>query len=191
MMIAAENRNTYTKSALMTEFVSHALSTTIAFMLLLASGASAAASIDDAALANEQNTEDWLGYGRTYSEQRFSPLEQVSAKTVEKLSVDWFVDLPDAVGLVATPLVADGIMYFVSSRNIVYAVEATSGRELWRFDPKVAEVSGRRMRVSYLHGSRGVALWDDKVLEHDDGGSRKIALYLGRTKSIQRQSADR
>jgi quinohemoprotein ethanol dehydrogenase len=163
MMIAAENRNTYTKSALMTEFVSHALSTTIAFMLLLASGASAAASIDDAALANEQNTEDWLGYGRTYSEQRFSPLEQVSAKTVEKLSVDWFVDLPDAVGLVATPLVADGIMYFVSSRNIVYAVEATSGRELWRFDPKVAEVSGRRMRVSYLHGSRGVALWDDKV----------------------------
>ena len=120
-------------------------------------------TINDAALADESNTTDWLAYGRTYSEQRYSPLQQINEETVSKLAVDWYIDLPDAVGLVATPLVADGVMYFVSSRNIVYAVDATSGDTLWRYDPKVAEASGRRMRLSYLHGSRGVALWKDKV----------------------------
>jgi len=126
-------------------------------------GMAAGIAINDEALGDENNQQDWLAYGRTYSEQRFSPLDQVNSKTVANLKVDWFMDLPDAVGLVATPLVADGVMYFISSRNIVYAVAATSGQELWRFDPKVAEVSGKRMRVSYLHGSRGVALWADKV----------------------------
>ncbi len=132
--------------------------------LLLAAGLSQARTINDAALADESNASDWLAYGRTYSEQRYSPLTQINAGNVAKLQVDWYADLPEAVGLVATPLVADGIMYFVSSRNHVYAVEADSGRELWRYDPKVAEVAGRRMRVSYLHGNRGVALWEDKVI---------------------------
>ena len=54
-------------------------------------------------------------------------------------------------------------MYFVGSRNIVRAVSATSGKVLWRYDPRVAEVAGDRLRVSFLHGSRGVALWKNKV----------------------------
>jgi|TARA_Y100000031_G_C8251393_1_gene400699 quinohemoprotein ethanol dehydrogenase len=105
----------------------------------------AATQIDDRALADESNEQDWLAYGRTYSEQRFSPLKQINSNNVQNLKVDWFIDLPDAVGLVATPLVADGVIYFVTSHNIVHAVEATSGREIWRYDPRVAEVSGRRM----------------------------------------------
>ena len=122
-----------------------------------------ARQIDDVALADAANTGEWLAYGRTHSEQRFSPLTQIKASNVSQLKVDWFLDLPDDVGLVATPLVADGVMYFVGSRNVVRAVSAISGEIIWRYDPKVAEVAGDRMRVSFLHGSRGVALWKNKV----------------------------
>ena len=133
-------------------------------LTLMVTGVGATArEIDDASLGDESNTAEWLGYGRTYSEQRFSPLEQINTSNVAQLKVDWYIDVPEAVGLVATPLVADGVMYFVGSRNIVRAVSATTGKPLWLYDPRVAEVAGDRMRVSFLHGSRGVALWKDKV----------------------------
>ncbi len=143
--------------------------------ILLTGLPGAASEIDDAALTDESNTAEWLAYGRTYSEQRFSPLTQINASTVSKLRVDWFIELPEAVGLVATPLVADGVMYIIGSRNIVRAVNAKTGEVLWRYDPRVAEVAKDRMRVAFLHGSRGVALWKDKVyLATVDG--RLIAL---------------
>ena len=130
---------------------------------ILAPGASGATRIDDAALSDESNTEDWLAFGRTQSEQRFSPLTQINIGNVSRLKVDWYRDLPEDTGLVATPLVANGVMYFVGSRNIVRAVSATSGEIVWQYDPETAKHAGNRLRVSYLHGSRGVALWNDKV----------------------------
>ena len=130
---------------------------------LTAYSAYAAQHIDDAALGDESNSTDWLAHGRTYSEQRFSPLDQINASNVANLKLDWFLDLPDAVGLAATPLVSKGVMYFTGSHNIVRAVDASSGELLWTFDPRVANGAGDRLKVSFLHGSRGVALWDDKV----------------------------
>ena len=141
------------------------VSATCIFAVALLWGAEcfAATRIDDAALKDESNTEEWLAYGRTHSEQRFSPLTQIDATNVGQLKVDWYRDLPEDTGLVATPLVANGVMYFVGSRNVVRAVSATSGELIWQYDPKVTEHAGNRLRVSFLHGSRGVALWHDKV----------------------------
>jgi quinohemoprotein ethanol dehydrogenase len=119
--------------------------------------------IDDAAIEDESNTEEWLAYGRTYSEQRFSPVKEIKASNVSQLKVDWYLDLADVVGPVSTPLVANGVMYFVGSRNVVRAVSITTRKILWRYDPKVPEIAGDRMRVSFLYGSRGLALWHDKV----------------------------
>ncbi len=154
-----------------------AFTVTLLFTLALLSGGctSATTRIDDEALANESNSEDWLAFGRTYSEQRFSPLTQINATNVAGLKVDWVRDLPEDTGLVATPLVADGVMYFVGSRNVVRAVSATSGELVWQYDPKVSEHAGNRLRVSFLHGSRGVALWQDKVFAGTADG-RLIAL---------------
>jgi quinohemoprotein ethanol dehydrogenase len=143
---------------------------------------SSAGAVDDAGLTDESNTADWLGFGRTHNEQRYSPLTDINDGNVDKLKVDWFVDLPKAVGLVATPLVADGVMYFVSSRNLVSAVNATNGEMLWRYDPEVANHAGERMRVAYLHGNRGVALWDDKVI---------FATVDGRLVALDRKSGKR
>ena len=87
--------------------------------------------VDDAAMADESAGENWLAFGRTYSEQRFSPLDQVNDSNVASLGVDWYLDLPNSRGLVSTPLVVDGTMYFVESMNRIRAVDATSGEELW------------------------------------------------------------
>ena len=117
--------------------------------------------VDDAALGNEAAGDNWLAYGRTYSEQRFSPLAQVNESTVSRLAPDWVVELPNDRGLVSTPLVVDGVMYFVRGMNVVRAVSATTGAALWEFDPEVRAVAGQ-MRAGWDH-SRGIGFWKGKV----------------------------
>ncbi|MDH3271865.1 MAG: PQQ-dependent dehydrogenase, methanol/ethanol family [Gemmatimonadota bacterium] len=116
--------------------------------------------IDDAAMADETR-EDWVSYGRTSNERRFSPLTQVDDATVQGLSPDWYVVLPDDKGLVSTPLVVDDVLYFIGSMNIVRAVDATSGEPIWTYDPRVRDYADR-MRVGWDH-NRGIAFWGDKV----------------------------
>ena len=118
--------------------------------------------VDDRSMADETAGENWLAFGRTYSEQRFSPLEQVHAGNVAELGVDWYLDLPRSRGLVSTPLVVDGVMYFIESMNRVQAVDAASGELLWQFDPEVAENHGADMRIGWEH-NRGIGIWEDKV----------------------------
>jgi quinohemoprotein ethanol dehydrogenase len=125
-----------------------------------AGGGSADRGIDDRAMADEAR-EDWVAYGRTSNEQRFSPLTQVDAETVTELRPDWFLELPDDNGLVSTPLVVDGVLYFIGSMNRVRAVDATTGELRWTYDPHVEEYADR-MRVGWDH-NRGIAFWKGKV----------------------------
>ena len=66
---------------------------------------------DDAAISNEDQTTDWLAYERTQNERRFSPLDDINSNNVADLKVHWFMDLPNDVGLVSTPLVVNGILF--------------------------------------------------------------------------------
>jgi quinohemoprotein ethanol dehydrogenase len=133
-----------------------------ACVLAFSCAGSGSVKIDDAALGDETRSADWLGFGRTYSEQRFSPLSQIDTASVAGLKVDWYLDLPEDRGLVSTPLVANGVLYFIGSMNVVRAVDAASGKLLWSYDPRVADRSPRT-RVGWDH-SRGIALWKDKVI---------------------------
>jgi quinohemoprotein ethanol dehydrogenase len=117
--------------------------------------------VDDAALANESDPDNWLAYGRTYSEQRFSPLTQINPESIGRLRPEWFLDLPNDRGLVSTPLVVNGVLYFIGSMNIVRAVDARSGKLLWTYDPDVRSRAGR-LRVGWDH-NRGIGFWKDKV----------------------------
>ena len=72
----------------------------------------AAAAVDDARLrAAGSDGANWLSYGRTQDEQRFSPLKQIDAGNVGKLGLAWYLDLENNRGLEATPLVSDGVLY--------------------------------------------------------------------------------
>ncbi len=141
--------------------------------------------VDDAALANESSGNNWLAFGRTYSEQRFSPLTQINETTVSRLAPDWVVELPTDRGLVSTPLVVDGIMYFTGGMNVVRAVNATTGTLLWEFDPEVRAVAGQ-MRAGWDH-NRGIGFWKGKVYAATWDG-RLIAIDARTGKEVWRAS---
>lgn len=118
--------------------------------------------IDDQAIADESNTSEWLAYGRTHSEQRFSPIDDINTTNVANLKVEWYMDLPRDVGLVSTPLVVNGIMYFTGTMNIIKAVDAINGKLIWEFDPGVGKAVEGKRQVGWVH-NRGLTFYKEKV----------------------------
>jgi quinohemoprotein ethanol dehydrogenase len=108
-------------------------------------------------------TENWASYGNKPNEQRFSTLDSVNIQTVNRLGVDWVLDLPDDRSLIGTPLVVDGVMYFTGSYSVTRAVDAATGRLLWQFDPKSIEHAGDRFGFMW-DISRGLAYWKGKIV---------------------------
>ncbi len=134
----------------------------LAIALAVTGVARAQTPVDGAAIANEKETANWLSYGRTYSEQRYSPLTQISAQTIKGMGVDWALELPTDHTLLATPLVVDGVMYFTGSFSVVRAVDARTGKILWTYDPKTLAVAGDRQRI-FWDSNRGVAYWKGRI----------------------------
>jgi quinohemoprotein ethanol dehydrogenase len=82
--------------------------------------------------------EQWPLHGHDAQEQRYSPLDQVNRETVGRLGLAWYHQFDDSDrGQEATPLVADGVIYTSTAWSIVYAFDAATGRQLWRYDPEV------------------------------------------------------
>src|SRR5262245_25760587 len=96
------------------------------------------AAVNTSRMANAAgDSANWMAYGRTYDEQRFSPLAQINDKNVQRLGLAWYDDLGTYRGIESTPLEIDGVLYNISAFNIVTAYDARSGRKLWTYDPKV------------------------------------------------------
>ncbi len=136
--------------------------------------------VDNAMLGNEADGRDWPAYGRTFSESRFSPLKQVNDSNVSRLGLAWSLDL-DVPNSITAPVEADGVIYLAAGYSIVHAIRATDGRLLWRYDPKVPEASGQKLRAGW--GIRGLALWKDKVYVGTQDG-RLLALASGSGKLV-------
>ncbi|ARN76325.1 hypothetical protein BST96_06520 [Oceanicoccus sagamiensis] len=107
----------------------------------------------------------WLTSGRTFRQQHFSPLKQINRQTVQRLGLAWEypVNYRGRVqhGLEATPLVVDGLMYTSGPWGTVYALDAATGKEHWRYDPPVDGSWARRICCGVVN--RGVALWQRQV----------------------------
>jgi PQQ-dependent dehydrogenase (methanol/ethanol family) len=103
----------------------------------------------------------WMLHGRDYAEQRFSPLAQIDKSTLPKLGLAWSYDTEARRGMEATPLVVDGVMYATASWSVVYALDAASGKLLWRYDPEVPKAKGRDACCDVVN--RGVAVWKGRV----------------------------
>ena len=123
----------------------------------------------------------WMSHGRTYDEQRFSPLKQISTENVKDLGLAWFVDLDTWRGQEATPLVVDGTMYVSTAWSKVKAYRAATGEEIWNFDPKVP--GGWAVHACCDVVNRGVAVWEGKVFVGTLDG-RLIALDAANGKPI-------
>src|ERR1700691_1674441 len=111
--------------------------------------------------SGDQDTSNWLMYGRTYDDHRFSPLNQINEQTVGKLGLAWSRELGTTRGLEATPLVEDGVIYTSGSWSKVYAIDARTGEVRWTYDPKPARERANFICCDVVNG--GVALYRGKV----------------------------
>ncbi|MBX5461537.1 MAG: PQQ-dependent dehydrogenase, methanol/ethanol family [Steroidobacteraceae bacterium] len=128
----------------------------------ICSGEAKPAQVDDAALRNAASAPDeWITIGRDYAETRFSPLRQINSSNVARLGLAWSYDPGSLRGLEATPLVANGVLYATSDWSNVFALDARTGRELWRWDAKADRIRGYRACCDVVN--RGVALYKGKV----------------------------
>ncbi len=118
--------------------------------------------IDDERIANaDAEPGNWLAHGRTWSEQRYSPLDQINASNVGGLSLAWYADLDTTRGQEATPIVVDGVLYSTSAWSKVQAVDAATGRLLWQYDPEVPGIWDVRACCGVQN--RGAAVWKGNV----------------------------
>jgi glucose dehydrogenase len=143
----------------------------LALTLLLASGCRQAepppaqrsfARVDEArVMAADTEPHNWYTTGRTFGEERYSPLDKINAGNVRDLGFAWDYDLKTERGLEATPVVVDGVMYTSSAWSRVYALDARTGAELWTYDPRVPGEWARNACCDVVN--RGVAVWKGKV----------------------------
>ena len=102
---------------------------------------------------------DWPSYDGSYTGNRYSSLEQIDTANVKRLAPAWIFPVPGAPRMEVTPVVVDGVMY-ITGANEAYAVDATTGRQIWAF---------RTLRTKGLlseaagGANRGVAISGDRV----------------------------
>lgn len=132
-------------------------------MALAAGGVLAQAAVDSRRLLDaDLEAGNWLTYGRTYNEQRFSPLDQVNDGNVSQLGLAWFVDLPTNQNVESTPLAIDGVLYLTLPWSRVMAVDARTGEQLWLHDPQVP--GEWNINVCCGLDNRGAAAWNGKII---------------------------
>jgi alcohol dehydrogenase (cytochrome c)/quinohemoprotein ethanol dehydrogenase len=132
-------------------------------------------------VAADSEPGQWMSHGRTYGEQRFSPLDQITTANVKDLGLSWYVDLDTNRGQEATPLVVDGVLYVSTAWSKVKAYRAATGELLWEFDPDVP--GGWAVNACCDVVNRGVAVWDGKVYVGTLDG-RLVALEANTGKQV-------
>src|SRR5512135_689991 len=121
-----------------------------------------AATVDGARIiAADKEPQNWLAHGRTYGEQRYSPLSQINDGNVDKLGLAWSFATATTRGLQASPIVVDGVIYTTGTWSVVWALDAKTGRQLWNYDPEVPRAWGRYLCCDAVN--RGVAVWKGAV----------------------------
>ena len=121
-----------------------------------------AAQVNASRLLNaDAEPQNWLTHGRTYNEQRFSPLKRINDQNAVRVGLAWYFDMDTHRGQEATPLVVDGVMYFTTAWSKVVALDAATGGLLWSYDPKVPPQWAVNACCDVVN--RGVAVWQGKV----------------------------
>lgn len=121
-----------------------------------------ASAVDDARLeAADTEVDGWLSHGRTYDEQRHSPLDRIDEHNVGDLGLVWAFETGTTRGLEATPLLVDGVLYTTGTWSVVYAIDARTGELLWRHDPQVPRRYGGLACCDVVN--RGVAVYRGRV----------------------------
>lgn len=160
--------------------------TTMAGLLAPATAAGSSYAAVDAkrlrAADSPVNAGQWMSYGRDYSEQRYSPLKQINADNASRLGLAWYGDLAERGGSYeTTPIAVDGRIFVTSPWSKVYAFDAKTGKQLWKYDPKVPGEYAVKLCCGIVN--RGVAVWKGKVIWGTLDG-RLVAIDAGSGKKV-------
>ncbi|MCU1339103.1 MAG: alcohol dehydrogenase [Bryobacterales bacterium] len=108
--------------------------------------------------------EEWLTYGLTQGETRYSPLNQINTSNVSRLAPGWSYDLgPGGGPQEATPLVSNGTLYGITNWSVVFAVDARTGKERWRWDPEVNQTAVFP-KICCGVVNRGIAIYQGMII---------------------------
>ena len=119
-------------------------------------------NVDEARLAHaSQEPGQWFTVGRDGGDTYYSALSLINAGNVAGLGLAWEYKTNTSRGMAATPLVVDGVMYTSGNRGIVYALDATTGKQIWVFDPLNSAAIGRAACCDVVN--RGVAAWKGRI----------------------------
>jgi len=151
------------------------------FLVHAANAASRPPGDVDAARLGSADSEpgNWYTLGRDADGTYYSPLKNIDASNVDRLGFAWDYDLGLPMrGQEATPIVIDGRMYTSGTWGYVYAIDAATGKELWRYDPKPSYFAARNPCCDLVN--RGVAVWQGVVyVESVDGHLHAIDAATG------------
>ena len=151
------------------------------------------------AAVNLTDSSDWPLYGRTYDNQRFSPLSQVNSGNVDRLRLAWRFNTGKFGSFQTSPIIRDGVMYITTPYNDVIALRADTGKLLWRYRHDLADKSfccgpanrGPALtadkvysvtidaRLVALERNTGKLLWDVEITDTDAGKAEQLDPLLG------------
>ena len=141
-------------------------------LLLLVQSGAGADEIDDSRLLNAANDKaNWLTYGRDYTNQRFSPLTEINKTNIKHLKPKWVYETGIKATFQTSPIVADGVMYISTPFAHVVALEAGTGKVLWRYEHKrttkrlCCGPSNRGLAIGY--GNVYIAALDARLIALD------------------------
>ena len=116
------------------------------------------------AMSRKGKGEEWLSYGFTPQETRYTPLSQINTSNVSRLGLAWSYEVgPGGGGQEATPLVHNGVIFSTTQWSVVFAVDARTGKEKWRWDPEVNQTA-LRSKICCGVVQRGIAMYDGKII---------------------------
>jgi len=116
-----------------------------------------------AALLANPPAADWLSFRRTLNGWAYSPLAQITPKTVAGLRLVWSRPLSDG-GYEGTPLVHDGVMYIIQPKDTVDAVDAATGDLLWTYKRRYPDdFRGQTIK-------RNAAIWENLIIGSSSDG---------------------
>jgi PQQ-dependent dehydrogenase (methanol/ethanol family) len=123
--------------------------------------------VDADRLANADGSDgEWLTVGLNYHENRYSPLDQITADNVDDLDLVWSAPLADPAGRQeSTPLMHDGVLYAITNWSVTIAWDAVTGQELWRYDPEVDRSISQPGTSRLCCGvvNRGIGIYEGRI----------------------------
>jgi len=122
-----------------------------------AGSATIPASTSSSAKPHPQDGREWPSYGGTSENNHYSPLTQINRSNVQQLKVAWSFDTAEPGGLQTSPIVVEGVLYGLTPTQKVFALNASTGKLLWKFD------SG----IRGTQPDRGLAYWSDAPQRFD------------------------